>query len=153
MSIKQQAMNAIAEIAIALRLAEHRRDAHEPDATPESVKAIKFVLERTTDDLKTLLPGGFDEALQVDEISDFGWALEQLRAGKKVQRAGWNGRGQWLILIRAEDWSASVGPNMSTVPRAHRLPWIAMKTADDGLVPWLASQTDVLAHDWSVTEY
>lgn len=28
------------------------------------------------------------------------------------------------------------------------LPWIGMKTADNGFVPWLASQTDILAHDW-----
>lgn len=80
----------------------------------------------------------------------FGWALEQLEAGKKVQRAGWNGKGMWLIYIPADQWSTSIGPNAHSVPGAHRLPWIAMKTADNGLVPWLASQTDVLAKDWGL---
>lgn len=67
---------------------------------------------------------------------DFGWALNELRGGGKVTRPGWNGKGMWLAL---------------QVPDAHSkmsLPYIYMKTADDQLVPWLASQTDVLARDW-----
>ena len=28
--------------------------------------------------------------------------------------------------------------------------YIAMKTAQDNVVPWLASQTDLLAEDWSI---
>lgn len=81
---------------------------------------------------------------------NFGDAIEVLKAGDKVQRAGWNGKGMWLLLVPVERWSCSVGP--SNVPGAHRLPWIGMKTADGGFVPWLASQTDMLADDWqSVT--
>lgn len=33
---------------------------------------------------------------------------------------------------------------------ATKLPWIGMKTADEKIVPWLASQTDVLADDWQI---
>jgi hypothetical protein len=80
----------------------------------------------------------------------FSEALERLKHGHKISREGWNGKGMWLILVPAESWSASVGP--SNVENAHRLPWIAMKTADGGLVPWLASQTDVLANDWCEQE-
>ena len=75
----------------------------------------------------------------------FGAALEILKDGKQVQRAGWNGRGMWLELVPAEKWWTSIGPSAATV-----LPWIGMKTADGGFVPWLASQTDLLAEDWSV---
>lgn len=67
---------------------------------------------------------------------DFGDAIRDLKAGNRVSRAGWNGKGMWLEL---------------QVPDAHSkmsLPYIYMKTADDKLVPWLASQTDVLAEDW-----
>jgi hypothetical protein len=77
--------------------------------------------------------GGF-----VTEGLSFGDAIVALKAGKKVARAGWNGKGMWLAL---------------QVPDAHSkmsLPYIYMKTADDKLVPWLASQTDMLADDWSV---
>lgn len=79
---------------------------------------------------------------------DFSQALIECKAGKKISRAGWNGKGMWLLLVKPEQWSTSVGP--SNVPGAHRLPWIGMKTVDGGFVPWLASQTDVLADDWGV---
>ena len=71
---------------------------------------------------------------------DFGWALDRLKAGMKVARRGWNGKGMWLNL---------------QVPDAHSkmsLPYIYMKTADDHQVPWLASQTDMLAEDWEIVE-
>jgi hypothetical protein len=67
---------------------------------------------------------------------DFGKALEALKDGKKVAREGWNGKGMWINL---------------QVPDAHSkmtLPYIYMKTACDNQVPWLASQTDILATDW-----
>lgn len=83
--------------------------------------------------------------------TDFGWALEQLRAGQRVARAGWNGKGMWLMLVPKNDWSTRVGPSRIEGARAgDRLPFIAMKTVNGELVPWLASQTDVLAEDWEL---
>lgn len=73
-----------------------------------------------------------------DSIQGFGWALKQLHNGSKVQRAGWNGKGMWLALQVPDEHSKMT------------LPYIYMKTADDNLVPWLASQTDILAVDWSL---
>ena len=67
---------------------------------------------------------------------DFGLALVALKRGGKVARAGWNGKGMWLALQTPDE-----GSKMS-------LPYIYMKTVDDKLVPWLASQTDLLAEDW-----
>lgn len=76
------------------------------------------------------------------EEQNFGWAIEQLKAGKKVARQGWNGKGMWLLLFRwIEDTPVPPYPY-------ERLPFIGMKTADDKLVPWLASQADMLAEDW-----
>jgi hypothetical protein len=77
---------------------------------------------------------------------NFGMALSYLKTGNKVARAGWNGKDMWLLLVPEDRWHTSVGP--SHVANAHRLPWIGMKTADGGFVPWLASQTDMLAADW-----
>ncbi len=71
---------------------------------------------------------------------DFGLALRLLAEGKRVTRPGWNGKGMWLEL---------------QVPDAHSkmtLPYIFMKTADNHLVPWLASQTDILAKDWELAK-
>ena len=68
---------------------------------------------------------------------DFGVALVALEGGCRVYRAGWNGKGMWLAL----QWP--------TESSKMTLPYIYMKTADNQLVPWLASQTDLLAKDWS----
>lgn len=87
------------------------------------------------------------------EPRDIGYAVRLLKEGKKVAREGWNGKGMWLIFIPAENWSTDLGPNIHSVPGAHRLPWIAMKTVDGGLVPWLASQTDILAEDYIEIEF
>lgn len=69
---------------------------------------------------------------------DFGTAIKILKAGKQVTRPGWNGKGMWLALQTPDEHS-----KMS-------LPYIYMRTADANLVPWLASQTDILAEDWEV---
>jgi hypothetical protein len=76
---------------------------------------------------------------------NFGEALQLLKQGKRVARKGWNGKGMWLILI--EDWTISqqyVSYVISLLP----ISFIAMRTADLCFVPWLASQTDILAEDW-----
>lgn len=85
----------------------------------------------------------------------FSEALIEIKKRKKVQRAGWNGKGMWVKLFvagyvsdEALDRSLGVGPGEA--PTA--LSYLAMKTADNGLVPWLASQTDILAEDWQVVE-
>ena len=77
---------------------------------------------------------------------NFGQAIELLKQGKKVARKGWNGKGMWTMYVE-----------LSTVKyrgigRIDTLPWIGMKTADSHFVPWLASQTDILAEDWETVE-
>jgi hypothetical protein len=67
-----------------------------------------------------------------------GQAIKELQNGERVSRSGWNGKGMWLALQRPDAHSKMT------------LPYIYMKTADDQLVPWLASQTDILAMDWDV---
>ena len=79
---------------------------------------------------------------------DFGYAVKMMKEGKRVSRIGWNGKGMWLRLAE------------SPTKTEYRidgevfgfLPYIQMKTADDKIVPWLASQTDVLAEDWVITD-
>ena len=74
---------------------------------------------------------------------DFGQALRALKECKLVARAGWNGKGMWLILV--ESYQVGYHPGVLGRPL---LPWIGMKTADGSFVPWLASQGDMLAEDW-----
>jgi hypothetical protein len=69
-------------------------------------------------------------------MSDIGDAIQEMREGGKVRRAGWNGKGMWLALQTPD-----ANSKMS-------LPYIFMSTVTGDLVPWLASQTDLLADDW-----
>lgn len=70
------------------------------------------------------------------ETHDFGWAIRQLKSGKYVQRSGWNGKGMYVGLQNPD------AASMNT------LPYLWLKTACGNRVPWLASQTDMLATDW-----
>ena len=78
----------------------------------------------------------------------FGHAVELLKAGNRVAREGWNGKGMWLKLVSKGYFDIGC----SVVEGADLLPFIGMKTADNCFVPWLASQTDVLAEDWQIVE-
>lgn len=78
----------------------------------------------------------------------FGQALEMLKVGYKVARAGWNGKGMYLFLAKGTEIEFPKGDSHA---EREVLPSIVMKTADDKLVVgWLASQTDMLAEDWMV---
>ena len=83
----------------------------------------------------------------------FGEALVALKAGKKVSRAGWNGKGMFLFLVPGSTFKVSRAPLLGIYPEGTEVnycPHIDMKTADEKVVPWLASQTDVLAEDWNI---
>lgn len=90
----------------------------------------------------------FEAAYRVAEGSEqrltFGDAIHFLKAGHRVARTGWNGKGMWLE---------------QQVPDEHSkmtLPYLYLNYPADAIntpgarVPWLASQTDVLAEDWVV---
>lgn len=67
---------------------------------------------------------------------NIGEAVQAIKSGKRVCRSGWNGKDMWLEL--------QVPDAESKMTKSY----IYMKTADDQLIPWLASQTDLLADDW-----
>ncbi|MGB2579540.1 hypothetical protein AAIR98_001459 [Elusimicrobium simillimum] len=95
------------------------------------------------------------------ETRDFSWALRLLKEGKKVAREGWNGKGMWISLGSGHPaQSAAAFWNKHTREFAEKnggtaevLPYILFKTADNKiLMGWLASQTDMLAEDWTIVE-
>lgn len=108
----------------------------------------------------------FDRAYRPCDGMTFGQALEALKAGQKVARAGWNGKGMWLSLsgplegrvINADDfWSENNRAWARQFGGAMVLPCITMKTVNAHgreaiLMGWLASQTDMLCEDWRVVE-
>lgn len=74
----------------------------------------------------------------------FAMALMSLEEGCFVARQGWNGKGMYLL--QADGGSFSIRGYVMGDLEKH----IVMKTADDKFVPWLASQTDLLATDWTI---
>lgn len=89
------------------------------------------------------------EEAEQDSSLDFGSAISAMEVGKRVARAGWNGKGMWLALVSSGNFDVGV----KTVGGATELlPWIGMKTADNKFVPWQASQADMLAKDWIITD-
>ena len=84
---------------------------------------------------------------------NFGQAVEALKIGSKVAREGWNGKGMFLFLVPGSIFQVNRPPLLGIYPEGTTInycPHIDMKTADDKIVPWLASQTDILADDWCV---
>ena len=82
---------------------------------------------------------------------DFGGALVALKEGKMVRRQGWNGKGMFLFLVPGSKFVVNRPPLLGIYPEGTEvtyLPHIDMKTATGEIVPWLASQSDVLATDW-----
>jgi hypothetical protein len=78
---------------------------------------------------------------------DFGWALRQLKEGKKVCRLGWNGKGIYIELQRPDEHSKMTQPYIYIVTTGLQSD---NPNAPRGIVPWFASQTDMLAEDWIV---
>lgn len=91
----------------------------------------------------------FERAYRPVDGMTFGLALEALKKGYNIARAGWNSKGMWLEYVGAENWFVNLAFELR-VPVCDRLPWIGTKTADGKFVPWLASQTDMLAEDWEI---
>lgn len=86
-------------------------------------------------------------------MRDFAWALHALKSGAKVARAGWNGKGMFLFLVQGSEFVVNRPPLLGIYPAGTQVRYhahIDMKTADDTIVPWLASQTDMLAEDWII---
>lgn len=67
---------------------------------------------------------------------DFGHALTELRHGHRVTRQGWNGKDMWVALQVPDEHSKM------------RRSYLYMRPVDGDLVPWVASQSDLLAGDW-----
>lgn len=80
-------------------------------------------------------------------------ALSILRNGRKVARNGWNGKRMFLYLVPANTYPAQTQVAKESIGETvDYQAYIAMKTVQGTVVPWLASQTDILADDWVEVE-
>jgi len=83
--------------------------------------------------------------VEIPACHSFGTALEYLKRGQKITRHGWNGKGMWLELQRPDRHSKMTLPYVFLC-----YPTDVISPTPGARVPWLASQTDMLAEDWAV---
>lgn len=86
---------------------------------------------------------------------DFGDAIRAMKSGKRVARDGWNGKGMFLFLVNGSTFTVNREPLLSIMGEGTQVQYhshIDMKTAQGYVVPWLASQADMLSEDWIVVE-
>lgn len=96
-----------------------------------------------------------DDFLSREIKMDFSQALKELKDGKKVARSGWNGKGMFIFLVGGSTFQVNRPPLLGIYQEGSTInyrPHIDMKDAEGMVVPWLASQTDILADDWETVE-
>lgn len=85
----------------------------------------------------------------------FSTALVWLKAGHLLRRVGWNGKGMFIFLISGSTFEVNRPPLLGIFQAGKIIDYhahIDMKTADNMVVPWLCSQTDMLAEDWEFAD-
>ena len=87
---------------------------------------------------------------------NIGQVVEGLKQGKRYERSGWNGKGMFVFLVNGSHFKVNREPLVSIMGEVEWVtyrPHVDMRTADGEVVPWLCSQSDLLADDWQeVTE-
>ncbi len=82
---------------------------------------------------------------------NFGQAIEVLKTGNKVTRVGWNGKDMFLFLVQGSQFKVNRPPLLGIYQEGTEInyrPHIDMKTVNGEIVPWVASQSDLLEEDW-----
>lgn len=86
---------------------------------------------------------------------NFGQALDALRDGQRLTREGWNGKGMFIVLQPGYPHGIPINANTAQATGLRQgtvcafRPYLMMRTVDGDFVPWVASQTDLLADDWA----
>lgn len=87
------------------------------------------------------------------EGEGIGWAVKQMQNGSRVCRSGWNGKGMFLFLVPGSRFEVNRAPLLGIYPAGTVIDYHAhvdMRTVGGEIVPWLCSQTDLLAIDWEI---
>lgn len=97
----------------------------------------------------------FERAYRPVDSLSFGLAIEALKKGFKATRRGWNGHGMFIFLVPGSRFKVNRSPLLGIYPEGKEIDYrshIDMKTVDGSIVPWVASQSDILADDWEILE-
>ena len=82
---------------------------------------------------------------------NFSEALILIKEGKRAARTGWNGKHMFIFLVPGSTFNVNRPPLLGIFPLGKEIAYqshVDMRTADETIVPWIASQSDLLSDDW-----
>ena len=107
------------------------------------IAVLEEVMKDTNDELKSSI------GRQIISGVGIGTAIAYLKRGKRAARKGWNGKGIFIALHTPEAGKKTTQPYIYIDTCGLKT---ENKDAPKGVVPWVASQTDLLAEDWIIFE-
>lgn len=120
---------------------------------PEGSKAEEGYAVRYPDGYMSWSPKAvFEEAYRPTDNLNFGLAIEAVKKGKKISRAGWNGKGQYVQLAACISYTDPAGAVVNAEHKAIGNQALAFVGTSGVQLGWLASQADMLADDWTIVE-
>lgn len=120
---------------------------------PEGSKAEEGYAVRYPDGYMSWSPKAvFEEAYRPTDNLNFGLAIEAAKKGKKISRAGWNGKGQYVQLATCISYTDPAGAVVNAEHKAIGNQALAFVGTSGVQLGWLASQADMLADDWTIVE-
>jgi hypothetical protein len=120
---------------------------YEPDGKPNVRAALATSPGRRS--------SAFDAAYRPCTAMTFGLAMEALKRGARVARAGWNGKGMFVYLVPAASYPCRPAPRRRYFGEGSMVPYnayLALKGVDDTVSTWAPSGSDALAEDWLIVE-
>lgn len=82
---------------------------------------------------------------------NFSVALDSIKAGNRVKRSGWNGKGMFVFLVQGSTFKVSRAPLLGIFPAGTEInykPHIDIKGVDGSISTWVPSIGDIMANDW-----
>lgn len=120
---------------------------------PEGSKAEEGYAVRYPDGYMSWSPKAvFEEAYRPTDNLNFGLAIEAVKKWKKISRAGWNGKGQYVQLATCISYTDPAGAVVNAEHKAIGNQALAFVGTSGVQLGWLASQADMLADDWTIVE-
>lgn len=86
---------------------------------------------------------------------DFSGALFSIKQGNRLRRTGWNGPDQFVFLVPGSKFFVNRPPLLGIYPKGTQIDYqahIDIRNQQGQIVPWLASQGDLMAEDWEVLD-
>jgi len=97
----------------------------------------------------------FERAYQPTSGMDFGMALNAMKAGKRVARSGWNGKGMFVYLVPANSYPVQTGAAKEYFGEGTMVPYnayMAIKNVNNTVSTWVPSVNDCLSNDWCIVD-